>query len=431
VNSGQLSFGSNIIPAANLGTGVNATYFLRGDGTWQPVSGGAGYITSVDSNYFTVNIGELLFNGPHAQAIGTTDAPTFIGIIIGNVTGAIGASIYTLDNSEVSWNLGRAQTGGTYNVVWWESIQPSSTDLWWWLGSGSYLMKLDTSGNLGIVGNMTVGVNLEVDGSQMLFDGHSNAMTLELRSESNQQIILKWNRQAGGAYDIAWYEQLKVSDTGLHWWNGSIAGDRMALDTSGNLVVAGAVTATEGVITDYLSGAYGATWGSLPSFPTPTNGMMVLLYNTDTSESRIYVYSNGAWDFFRKSVVAASDWYVYISPDTNRGTISPLGAQTVVAGNTLTVTYTSPPETAEYNFIHWLFDGSVVGVGNATYIIPVQTAGTIHTLVPVTAIATPPNFFVYTGVLGANFMAEEGDVADSLFLDLPPSRAESNTITNS
>lgn len=37
---------TGILPPANLGTGVNAAYFLRGDGTWQPVSGGTGTVNS-------------------------------------------------------------------------------------------------------------------------------------------------------------------------------------------------------------------------------------------------------------------------------------------------------------------------------------------------------------------------------------------------
>jgi hypothetical protein len=62
------------------------------------------------------------------------------------------------------------------------------------------------------------------------------------------------------------------------------------LDTSGDLVTVGYCASA-----NYLSGAYGATWGSLPSFPTAVNGNYYVLYDTTTATSRIYCYSNNGW----------------------------------------------------------------------------------------------------------------------------------------
>ena len=86
--------------------------------------------------------------------------------------------------------------------------------------------------------------------------------------------------------------------------------------SSGSLIVAGNISSAygyckgvAGIVTDYLTGAYGVTWGSLPEFPTGVNGMHIMLYNTDLAESRIYIYSNGAWTFFR------SNLNVYAAPN--------------------------------------------------------------------------------------------------------------------
>jgi hypothetical protein len=62
------------------------------------------------------------------------------------------------------------------------------------------------------------------------------------------------------------------------------------VDASGDLVVSGYCASA-----NYLSGAYGATWGSLPSFPTAVNGNYYVLYDTTTATSRIYCYSNNGW----------------------------------------------------------------------------------------------------------------------------------------
>ena len=48
---------------------------------------------------------------------------------------------------------------------------------------------------------------------------------------------------------------------------------------------------------NYLTGAYGAAWGSLPSFPFTTNGGFMILWNTDTSTGRIYAYASGGWHY--------------------------------------------------------------------------------------------------------------------------------------
>jgi hypothetical protein len=45
----------------------------------------ANYITSVDTGYFTVTAGELLFTGTHAQAVGSTDSPSFAGLTVGTL----------------------------------------------------------------------------------------------------------------------------------------------------------------------------------------------------------------------------------------------------------------------------------------------------------------------------------------------------------
>jgi hypothetical protein len=65
---------------------------------------------------------------------------------------------------------------------------------------------------------------------------------------------------------------------------------KMTLDSYGNLVTVGYCASA-----NYLSGAYGATWGSLPSFPTAVNGNYYVLYDTTTATSRIYCHSNGGW----------------------------------------------------------------------------------------------------------------------------------------
>jgi hypothetical protein len=65
----------------------------------------------------------------------------------------------------------------------------------------------------------------------------------------------------------------------------------MSIDGAGNLNIAGTLTEK------YMSGAYGVAWGSLPSMPTGTNGMYIVLWNTDTGSGRMYVYANGAWNY--------------------------------------------------------------------------------------------------------------------------------------
>jgi hypothetical protein len=110
--------------------------------------------------------------------------------------------------------------------------------------------------------------------------------------------LLKIQRaQSSGSYNQLWSIGLLASSTVLNFGviNGNSVNQLMSLSSSGNLIATGTVTGSLGVISDYLSGAYGATWGSLPSMPTGTNGMMIVLYNTSTSTARIYVYANGAW----------------------------------------------------------------------------------------------------------------------------------------
>ena len=71
------------------------------------------------------------------------------------------------------------------------------------------------------------------------------------------------------------------------------------LTVSGNLISSGTVTGSSGIVSDYLSGDYGLTWGSLPTFPTGANGMYVVLWNTNAGvlSGRIYVYANGVWHY--------------------------------------------------------------------------------------------------------------------------------------
>lgn len=69
------------------------------------------------------------------------------------------------------------------------------------------------------------------------------------------------------------------------------------ITTLNNVSATGTITASSGIISDYLSGAYGAAWGSLPTFPTGTNGMSIVLWNTDTSTGRTYTYANGGWHY--------------------------------------------------------------------------------------------------------------------------------------
>ncbi len=53
------------------------------------------------------------------------------------------------------------------------------------------------------------------------------------------------------------------------------------------------------VVNNYATGAYdnGGAWGAVALPGNPINGMTVVRYNTDQSETRLYVYSNGAWTY--------------------------------------------------------------------------------------------------------------------------------------
>jgi hypothetical protein len=74
----------------------------------------------------------------------------------------------------------------------------------------------------------------------------------------------------------------------------------LTINDVGNVYSYGTIQAVNGVISDYISGAYGATWTIVPTFPTATNGMIVVVYNTSTGATplaRIYCYVGSAWHY--------------------------------------------------------------------------------------------------------------------------------------
>jgi len=171
--------------------------------------------------------------------------------------------------------------------------------------STQYIRSVNGSGLLVTVGGVLecIDVNQGVlTTSTPLFSGLTiqnvaNVSSL-IETTGNTVALLKIQRaQSSGSYNQLWSIGLLASSTVLNFGviNGNSVNQLMSLSSSGNLIATGTVTGSLGVISDYLSGAYGATWGSLPSMPTGTNGMMIVLYNTSTSTARIYVYANGAW----------------------------------------------------------------------------------------------------------------------------------------
>ena len=96
-------------------------------------------------------------------------------------------------------------------------------------------------------------------------------------------------------YGSTIYTDYKIQDNGgvLRFYSDASSTELnvMSIDGAGNLNIAGTLTEK------YMSGAYGVAWGSLPSMPTGTNGMYIVLWNTDTGSGRMYVYANGAWNY--------------------------------------------------------------------------------------------------------------------------------------
>jgi hypothetical protein len=110
---------------------------------------------------------------------------------------------------------------------------------------------------------------------------------ITLKTTGTNEINFNLIRTGGTASN--WDIYLPSGSTDLRFYYG---GDRMTLDASGNLAVAGTLTEK------YMSGDYGVAWASI-SLPSGTNGMQLVAYNSNAGilASRLYVYTNGAWHY--------------------------------------------------------------------------------------------------------------------------------------
>lgn len=115
---------SGTIDPARLGSGTSiTTKFLRGDGTWQTISGGgAGTVTSIDGAGGTTGMsfsggpitssGTLTLAGTLVVANGGTGATSLTGYVKGSGTSALTASS-TIPGSDISGNI----SGNASNVT--------------------------------------------------------------------------------------------------------------------------------------------------------------------------------------------------------------------------------------------------------------------------------------------------------------------------
>ena len=155
-------------------------------------------------------------------------------------------------------------------------------------GHGSALLWIDISSNLHISGNYYIGSTLVVNqaltsGSSPSFNGLTIGSTISISSSFP---ILYFNRAGVHGWSIFEY-----SDSSMYFQYNA-ATNALILDSSGDLTLSGYMASA-----NYLSGAYGALWGSLPSFPSAVNGNYFILWNTSTSTGRIYCYVNGGWHY--------------------------------------------------------------------------------------------------------------------------------------
>jgi len=227
------------------------------------------------------------------------------GLIVGGSLYVNGGSfgLEVNSNIEVSFQFGR--TGLSYPIIWTEFIDVSSTILKWYQSTtSSTVMSLDPSGNLVIVGGLTIGSLAGVlkatagvvAGSATLDDigegttykrvtatiygylSNANAQLSALYttgsptfaglsiSANNPELsfvstvhgemdcIFMQRNESGGSYNVNWYNYIAASDTKMRWYANNA--DKMTLDTDGNLVVGGSLTINNainrGVKTDVL-----------------------------------------------------------------------------------------------------------------------------------------------------------------------------------
>lgn len=91
VNASQVNAGTGVVDPAHLGTGTSiTTKFLRGDGTWQTVSGGGGAVSSVNGQTGAVvlaasDVGALpsTYTAPVTSVAGRTGAVTLAKADVG------------------------------------------------------------------------------------------------------------------------------------------------------------------------------------------------------------------------------------------------------------------------------------------------------------------------------------------------------------
>jgi hypothetical protein len=134
-------------------------------------------------------------------------------------------------------------------------------------------LELDDSGNLKIRGSINLGINAVGFGESKIEGFSASDAGLRIRSNNGYLVL---NSVSDGIIYLG-----ETADTGYTF-----------VRQVGGLVVSGTITGK------YMSGDYGALWGSI-SLPSGANGMMLTAYNSNSGvlSSRFYIYSNSAWHY--------------------------------------------------------------------------------------------------------------------------------------
>jgi hypothetical protein len=219
---------------------------------WYPTSYGSTEIlfrkaadTTPHNNYYAYNGGGLNFQFHDT----------------GNTSHSISYAISNTNTPLNKWHHFVFVWDGTYQYIYIDTVQVAISS------SLAGVIPISTSGT-----DLFVGTYSNSYAYPLI--GNLDEFRLFNRALSANEILSLYNR---GAMDIP----------------ETLINQSVALGSSPSFLT---VTATAGLITDYLTGNY-AGWTSLPSFPTPTNGMIVLLWDTSVPAGRIYCYVGSGWHY--------------------------------------------------------------------------------------------------------------------------------------